>query len=114
MDITPQIISKLSQANHVLIVTVGASGDSLAAGLALQHFLRKLEKEADVLAVGAKPAQFNFLPGFGDVAAGLDVAKNFVIDVSTKQTQIEELSYKKDDQRLSIFIKPKTGEFRPA
>ncbi|OGE82465.1 MAG: hypothetical protein A3B10_00110 [Candidatus Doudnabacteria bacterium RIFCSPLOWO2_01_FULL_44_21] len=111
MEITAQITSKISQAATVLIIVAGDSGDSLAAGLALQGFLKKLEKETAVLSFTPKLNKLDFLQGFREAREELDVTKSFVIDVSTKQTQIEELSYKKEVDKLSIFIKPKKGQF---
>src|SRR5687767_13528513 len=91
-----QTIEKLGHSTNVLIVTPhSAAGDELAAALALKAFLGKLEKEAHVLSTGATNAKFNFLPGFSGIKTSLNVAKSFVIDLSTKKTEIEELSYKK-------------------
>jgi nanoRNase/pAp phosphatase (c-di-AMP/oligoRNAs hydrolase) len=36
-----------------------------------------------------------------------------VIDISTKQTQVSELSYKKEGDKLSVYLKPKSGQFKP-
>jgi nanoRNase/pAp phosphatase (c-di-AMP/oligoRNAs hydrolase) len=107
-----QTIEKLGKSGNILIVTSpGASGDDLAAALALKNFLSKLEKEAHVLCPGAINDKFSFLPGFLEIKPGLNVTKSFVIDVSTRKTEIEELSYKKETDKLAIFIKPKKGQF---
>lgn len=114
MDISPfsQTIEKLSKSSNVLIATTQqAGGDDLAAALALRAFLSKLEKEAQVLSSGSVNEKFSFLPGFAEIKPDLNVTKSFVIDVSTKQTTIEELTYKKEVDKLSIYIKPKQGQF---
>jgi phosphoesterase RecJ-like protein len=113
MQIPAPIISKLSQATNVLIIMSGANPDSLAASLALAGFLKKIEKQTELLSVSPKFQPLEFLTGFAAVRLDLDPVKSFVIDLSTKQTAIEELSYKKEDERLSIFIKPKRGSFGP-
>src|SRR6185295_16411933 len=51
--------------------------------------------------------------GFAEIKEQFTVVKSFVIDLSTKRTEIEELSYKKEPGQLSIFIKPKKGQFVP-
>lgn len=112
-QIPVNIITKISQATSVLVVVPGSSADSLSAGLAVSGFLKKLEKEVEVLAFGGKARELDFLAGFGGVKHELDAVKSFVIDLSTKKTQVDELSYKKEDERLSIYIKPKKGAFVP-
>jgi nanoRNase/pAp phosphatase (c-di-AMP/oligoRNAs hydrolase) len=111
MDLIQSIINNISQASSVLIVTSGSSGDSLAAGLALHTFLKKLEKDSRLLSFTEVSPRFGFLPGVIDVTSRIDLTKSFVIDVATKRVQLEELSYKKEPQQLSIFLKPTGGEF---
>ncbi len=113
MEIPSQIILKLTQATNVLVIVSADNGDSLAAGLALQNFLRKMDKEAEILSCSPKLNEFSFLPGFELIKEQFDVVKSFVIDLSTKKVQIDELSYKKEAEQLSIFIKPKKGQFEP-
>jgi nanoRNase/pAp phosphatase (c-di-AMP/oligoRNAs hydrolase) len=113
MDLVQQIISKISQVSNVLIVASGNNGDSLAAGLALRSFLAKLEKEVTLLSFTPVSERFHFLPDVSHVTAKIDLTKSFVIDVSTKKAKLSELSYKKEPELLSIFIKPQSGEFKP-
>jgi nanoRNase/pAp phosphatase (c-di-AMP/oligoRNAs hydrolase) len=107
-----KVIEKLKTASNILILLgPEAGGDDMAAGLALRQFCGKLEKEALIVSPGQINRKFSFLPKFDLILSDLKIGKSFVIDVSTKQSQIEELSYKKEGDRLSIFIKPKTGQF---
>lgn len=110
--IYPQVIEKLSKSTNILIVTApAASGDDLAAAAALKSFLSKLEKEVLVVALGGLNSNFSFLLGMEEARTELNVTKSFVVDISTKRIQIEELSYKKEADKLSVFIKPKQGQF---
>jgi nanoRNase/pAp phosphatase (c-di-AMP/oligoRNAs hydrolase) len=114
-DIINQIIEKVSSTNnHLVVLPANPSGDTIAAGLALREFLKKLDKEVTVISPTAPDPRFNFLKGFDSIQTQLNVVKNFVIEVSTKRTELEELSYKKDADKLSIFLKPKNGEFKEA
>ncbi len=113
MQIQPQIISKITDAKSVLVIVSGQNGDSLSAGLALYGFLKKLEKETAILTYTPRVPELEFLPGFPEVRTALDVERSFVIDLSTLKAQIDELSYKKETDKLSIFIKPKKGQFSP-
>lgn len=111
MQISPQIISKISSTSSALIILPGGNADSLAAGLAFSAFLKKLEKDVEILSFTSRHPQLNFLQGFDGIKEKFDTVKSFVIDISTKKTLIDELSYKKDIEKLSIFIKPKKGQF---
>lgn len=113
MDTVQQIIAKISQVKSILIVAAGSSGDSLAASLALRAFLKKLEKEVTLLSYTAVSPRFDFLPESSSVTTGIDLTKSLVINVATGRTQVAEISYKKNPDKLAIFIKPVKGEFTP-
>lgn len=113
MDLIQQIIAKISQVKSILIVATGSNGDSLAAALALRSFLKKLEKEVTLLSHAQIPSRFDFLPESSEVVRRIDLTRSLVINVATKKTEVAELSYKKNPEQLSIFIKPVKGEFTP-
>lgn len=114
MDNLQPIINKISQSQNILILAAGSNGDSLAASLALRAFLKKLEKEVALLSTTPVSNRFEFLPEVNQVSHQIDLTKTFVVNVSTKQNQLAELSYKKNPEQLSIFLKPATGEFSEA
>lgn len=110
-----QVIDKLENSSSVLIIIPeGTTGDSVAAGLALRSFLKKLEKQTELYCPVAPNARFSFLPGFPEISTNLKAVRSFVIDLSTKKASIDELSYKKENDRLSIYIKPKENQFAPS
>ncbi len=109
METIQQIVTKISSAQSPLIVVSADNADSLAAGLALKTFLSKLEKPATVFSIAAPSSKLAFLSGSEQVVTALDLTKNLVLEVSIKKTAIAELSYKKSDDRLTIFLKPATG-----
>ncbi|MEJ0021627.1 MAG: hypothetical protein WDN47_03520 [Candidatus Doudnabacteria bacterium] len=111
MDLPQQIIAKISQAKNILIIAAGSSGDGLSASLALRAFLKKLEKEVTLLSFTEVSSRFDFLPDYSEVITRIDLTKSLVINVATNRTQMSELSYKKNSDQLSIYIKPKKGEF---
>src|SRR5258708_915718 len=111
MDTIQQIIAKISQVSSILIISSGASGDSVAAALGLRSFLKKLEKDVVLLSEQQVSEKFNFLPEVNEIKDRIDLTKSFVIDISTKKSAVEELSYKKDAEKLSIYLKPSKGEF---
>lgn len=107
-----QIIEKLTQSTNVLIVVPnGSSADLVGTGLALHTFLRRLDKQVTLIATTEISTKLNFLPEHDQVGTDLDVAKSFIIDLSTKRTELSELTYQKDTDKLSIFLRPKSGQF---
>jgi nanoRNase/pAp phosphatase (c-di-AMP/oligoRNAs hydrolase) len=116
-ELTPEIYrpvaDKLAAASSVLIILPPlATPDAIASGLALSQFLKKGEKDSVVVAADGKlNPSVDFLPSYGQVLRELSVGKSFIIDVSTKRASIAELSYKKDSDKLSIYLKPRNGTF---
>lgn len=109
-NVLQTVINRMAQASSVLILTLGSSGDGLASGLALRSFLKKLDKDAVLFSLDTISERFQFLPMIDQVLPQVDLTKSFVIDVATRRSPLAELSYKKDVDRLSIFLKPTTGQ----
>jgi len=112
-DLTQQIIGKVSQVSNILILAFGNEGDSLSPALAMRSFLQKMEKDVTLFSLTPVASKFGFLPFVTSVDTKLDLSRSFVIDVNVKTSQLAELTYKKDDEKLSIFLKPKEGQFTP-
>jgi len=105
-----QIIDHLNKANHVLIaLPQNPNGDAVGAGLAMFDFLKKLDKQADVVCGSSDLSTFNFLPGIKEIVSELVVSQSFVISLKTEATSLDELSYEAKDNRVDIFLKPKAG-----
>lgn len=110
-----QAAEKLSSSGSILIILPPVpTPDFVAAGLALSKYLKRLDKDAVVLAADGKAnSRVDFLPGYGDILHELSLTKGFVINVSTKRAALSELSYKKENDKLAIHLKAKSGEFHP-
>ncbi len=112
LSVQEQLIEQLRKASRVLIAVPKAlNADSFASALALRLFLRKLEKEADVVTPVAVPESLHFLPGSGDVLHELPEAESLVISVHTEHTAVDEISYQSADNKVNIYVKPKSGKF---
>lgn len=111
-NIEQQIFDSLGKAKHILIVlSQNAHGDALGAGLAFYSFLKKLEKEPELLCNSGNLGTFAFLPGVENIKSDLPLSQSFVISVATKNAELDELSYEVKDNRVDIFLKPKSGKF---
>ena len=114
MDMETQrpLIEKLKLTKNLIIIAPPkTSGDALGAALALAGVLKKLEKDVLMLSPAMISPRFDFLPGIDQIQTKLNLAKQLIIDLSTQTAQVAEVSYKKDIDKLSIYIKPKEGQF---
>jgi len=106
------ILDSINKAGRILIaIPSNASGDALGAGLALYLFIKKLDKEPEIVTAGAGLAAFSFLSGASEIKHLLAASQSFVISVSTANAPLDELSYEALPGRVDIFLKPKSGKF---
>ena len=111
----PQTISQLKQARNVLIlVSNGGNLDHIAAGLALSQFLTKLDKQTTVISTTSLQPKAKILPEAELVGSGQQLTKNLVIEVGFEHAHLGELRYQKQEDKLSVFLVPKEGQFEPS
>jgi nanoRNase/pAp phosphatase (c-di-AMP/oligoRNAs hydrolase) len=105
-------IKRLGSAiNCLIILPQSPTGDALAAALALRAFLIKQSKETEIVSPSPLDKRYGFLPGFESVSRAVEPSKNLLVEVSTKNAELDELSYNKEPEKLTIFLKPKDGIF---
>ncbi|MBI4050661.1 MAG: DHH family phosphoesterase [Candidatus Doudnabacteria bacterium] len=110
--IEKQIFEAVNKANRVLVVLpANPNGDALGSGLAFFDFLRKLDKQPEIICAAADLAAFNFLPKLKEIKRELEVSQSFVISLQTENAKLDELSYEVKPDRVDIFVKPKSGKF---
>lgn len=85
--------------------------DAIGAGVALAEFLRKLDKEVEVVCEGAPLDTVSYIPGADGIRGQISVADAFVISVDTSSTKLDELSYRTLEDRVDIHLKPTAGSF---
>src|SRR3990167_2903778 len=102
-----QIFEAINKSKRILIaLSQNANGDGLGAGLALFDFLKKLEKEPELVSTVGDLGPYRFLPGIENLNTEVSVFQSFVISVTKTNAQLSELSYEERDDRVDIFIKP--------
>jgi nanoRNase/pAp phosphatase (c-di-AMP/oligoRNAs hydrolase) len=112
-----QIFESINKANRILIPLSGnPTGDSLASALALFEFLKKLNKDPQLVCLSAPPERYRFLPGASELKSALEVSRGFVISVRTENAPLDELSYHLDEAtgQVNIYLKPLGGHYEPA
>jgi nanoRNase/pAp phosphatase (c-di-AMP/oligoRNAs hydrolase) len=114
-DLTPkqQTSEALRQAETILITTAQRPNvDQVAAVIALAAILRKFGKRVSAVISDPIPAAARFLPT-REIESKLSGLRDFVINLDTAQAEVESLRYEVLDNKLSVFITPFKGEFKP-
>ncbi len=109
-----QAVDLIQRAGDILIVSHrNPDGDSLGSMIALKLSLEMLGKKA-TMACSDKPGQiFSFLPEIDNILTKIDVSKDLVISVDTRNAKLGKLGYKKNEKenKVDIFITPEGGRF---
>mgnify|MGYP001565342585 CR=1 FL=1 len=91
----------IEESQNILIVPARQNqGDDLGSCLALFFTLKKLGKNANLL-IEKIPEKFRFLTS--------GVPQNFIININTKNTEVNEVRYEKSEERLKIYLNLNKG-----
>ena len=111
-----QQIYELIEKSKKIIITLpkNPSTDSIASGLGLFLFLEKIKKKVKVVCNEFElPPHHQFLPKSKEILSDLTALRKFIISLDVTKTKVRELSYDIADDKLNIFITPKSGFFDP-
>lgn len=104
-DIRQSIITKLQQANNILVtVSRNPSVDQLASMIGLTLLLNKLGKHTAAVYSGATPSTIEFLKPEETVEKNTDSLRDFIIALD--KNKADKLRYKIEDDVVKIFITP--------
>lgn len=99
-----------SKKNILITFKKQYDGDAVGSALALRLFLEQLNKRVDIVCDGfVLSPQYSFLKGSKQIEPSLGDLHQFIITIDTTHTGLSELSYDIKDEKLRIFITPKTG-----
>ncbi len=105
----------LRNAKNVLIAPSSPmDGDSVGSSLALMVALRKMGKQATVVAYEPMPELLKFLPFVSQIQSSVGPSRDFVISLSTENAEVDHLKYEVEQGKINIIVTPKTGHFSPA
>lgn len=112
---TQQVFETIRHSARPLIcVPSGAGADGYASALGLASVLKKLGKEAAIVAADGKtPKSLSFLNGQEHVQASLDDLRRFVLELDVSKSKVKELSYEVKDNKLRIHLRPVSGTWNP-
>ncbi len=108
-----QIFEQIKKASNILITFKKTDGgDAVSSALALFLFLKKLDKNAEIVAEQFESSQlYSFLPAFDRIDNRLENAKKFIISLDTSLTKVSQVKYKKEEDQLNFIITPHDGNF---
>ncbi len=117
MDLTVfQNIHKLiNQSDNILIIfKKDYSLDMVASALALALFLKKLDKKATIICEKNDfPPEYLSLPLIEEIKNNFSSLEKSLISIDISKTNIKELSYALEKNKLNIFITHEKGYFAP-
>lgn len=108
-----QMLDALKRSDHALLTCRRDwSVDALASALALSRIIERGGKRADIVVDGFEPSKtVKFLPNIAAVKPAFQQLQKFIINLNVSRSQIEEMSYDIQDDKLRIFVTPKVGQF---
>lgn len=113
LSIKEQITKQIEKANNILISFPSDwNGDDVASSLALFVFLKKIGKNAEIVAAtSAKSKVLNFLPEADKISDSLPNLRKFIVSLNISQAKIDQIKYAIEDKSLNFIISPKEGWF---
>ncbi len=108
-----QLIELINKAKKLLITFSPArGGDAVGSALALASFLEKQGKLVDIVVDSWQvPTNLKFLPGINNIKNSMTSLRKFVLSLDLAGKDLSDLSYTIENNRLQIFLTPKTGTF---
>ncbi len=114
LNVEQQIFEQFKKANKILIaLPENLTADSLSSGLALMLFLKKLEKDVEIVSSGKLPEVLKFLPGTDKIKTNVESLESLVAVVDTTKKPLGEISYQIEEGKVKIFLKSKNSGYTP-
>ena len=100
----------------LIVIPEGGGADSFASAIGVGYLLRKLEKPVHIVSADKEPmTHLEFLDKEHSpkVTTGLENIRTFLIQVDVSKTKVDELSYDIVGDKLQIYLKPRSGVWKP-
>lgn len=108
-----QIFEQIKKASNILITFKKTwNGDAVASALAMYLFLKKMDKQVDLVAEKfSLDKLYSFLPGYTEIKNSLLNLRKFIISLDITNTKVSQIKYKQEESKLNFIISPKDGFF---
>jgi len=113
LSLEQQIFERIKKAQNILITFNNQwNGDAIASALALFLFIKKLDKQVEVIAEKTEQGDlFNFLPHYETIGKTLENLRKFIITLDTTNSEVGKVKYRSEKNFLEFIIYPKSGFF---
>lgn len=119
-----QIFEQIKKAKNILIAfNKNWDGDSVASALAVFLFLKKLNKNVELIAeefeeetatalpAGNRIKYLSFLPSYASIKKTLGSARQLIINLNTSAAKAGQVKYVKQEKAIEFIITPQEGTF---
>lgn len=106
-----QVLEAIKRSTRpVICIPSGGGPDAYATALGLAKVLKKLEKQATIVAADGKiPKNLEFLSGTEEIHTKLENLRQFVIELDAAKTKVDALTYELKGDKLYVYLSPKAG-----
>ncbi|MHB8903888.1 MAG: DHH family phosphoesterase [Patescibacteria group bacterium] len=111
-----QIFKQIEKSKNILLAfPSNTDGDILAASLAFFIFLKKLNKNVDLVCdkIDKNNNTLLFLPNYSQIQTSLINLRRFIVSLDISQAKINQIRYTIDNDKLNFIISPSRGWFKP-
>lgn len=110
-----QFLQALERSKRpIIVLPETASADDFASAFGVSALLHKLQKPVEIATAGGRsPKCVDFLTCPAPIRGDFPNLRKLTLKISSKDTQIDELSYEVIDGELQIHLIPKTGTWKP-
>lgn len=108
-----QIFEQIKKAKNILITFKKTwDGDAVASALAMFLFLKKLDKNVDIIAEKFNDSRIlSFLPDYSGIKNSLENLRKFIISLNITDTKVSQIKYKMEESALNFIVSPRDGFF---
>lgn len=111
LQLEEQILTILQGKSNILLALVkNPSLDAIASALGLALALEKMKKKVKIVSAGFNLLpEHSFLPKSQEIHADLATLRKFIISLDISQAPVEDVAYAISDNKLNIYVTPKSG-----
>jgi nanoRNase/pAp phosphatase (c-di-AMP/oligoRNAs hydrolase) len=114
LSVYQQTADYITRSRKILLaLPAHVSVDRFCAAYALDAVLKKLGKETVIASAARYLPHADFLTEHPHIERSIASGQALVVHVSPVHAELDELSYRSDDEGVHIFLKPREGQFEP-
>ncbi|MBU2025917.1 MAG: DHH family phosphoesterase [Patescibacteria group bacterium] len=109
-----EFLAQIKKTQYPIIILPDISNkETTCAALGLYNILKNHTKKIDIVSYKKQDPQISFLTGYDSIKDKIEHSRNFLLSFDTSQNPIKNIHWEEKQNRLNIFITPKTGSISP-